>query len=161
MRDLNKILTDNKISKPNPNPIGVLTTENRNKWATLRKHLLKISSDNEKSMNLIDSALFCINLDDTTYNVDNDDDNISLVRNFLHSNGENRWFDKSLSVIITKDGISGINFEHSWGDGVAVLRYFNEIYKETIERPFVHPNDIIPEQLNAFNDTDDVQFIGE
>ncbi|XP_058056440.1 carnitine O-palmitoyltransferase 2, mitochondrial-like [Anopheles bellator] len=34
---------------------------------------------------------------------------------------------------------AGINFEHSWGDGVAVLRYFQEIFKETTKAPFVHP----------------------
>lgn len=33
-----------------------------------------------------------------------------------------------------------MNFEHSWGDGVAVLRYFNEVWKETTEKPFVHPD---------------------
>lgn len=76
-------------------------------------------------------------LDDTTFNLD---DTVPMVKNFLHGDGNgNRWFDKSFSVIISKDGTAGINFEHSWGDGVAVLRYFNEIYKETIENPFVHP----------------------
>ena len=35
---------------------------------------------------------------------------------------------------------SGINFEHLWGDGVAVLRYFQEIFKETTEAPYIHPH---------------------
>ena len=52
----------------------------------------------------------------------------------------NRWFDKSFSVILTKDGRASVNFEHSWGDGVAVLRYFNEVWKETTTKPFVHPD---------------------
>ena len=30
--------------------------------------------------------------------------------------------------------------EHAWGDGVAVLRYFNEIFKETTEKPLAHPD---------------------
>ena len=34
-----------------------------------------------------------------------------------------RWADKSFSIIVQKDGRSTVNFEHSWGDGVAVLRY--------------------------------------
>lgn len=51
-----------------------------------------------------------------------------------------RWFDKSFSLIVTKDGVSGINFEHSWGDGVAVLRFFQDIYNETTTNPFVHPD---------------------
>ena len=45
-----------------------------------------------------------------------------------------------MSVILTKSGRTSVNFEHSWGDGVAVLRYFNEVFDETTKRPFVHPD---------------------
>lgn len=34
-------------------------------------------------------------------------------------------------MVITADGYAGINFEHSWGDGVAVLRYFNDIHRDS------------------------------
>lgn len=44
-------------------------------------------------------------------------------------------------MIVTKDGTSAVNFEHSWGDGVAVLRFFNEIYKDSLNKPYVHPTD--------------------
>lgn len=50
-----------------------------------------------------------------------------------------RWFDKSISLLVAKDGTAAISFEHSWGDGVAVLRYFNEIYADSIASPFIHP----------------------
>ena len=40
-----------------------------------------------------------------------------------------RWFDKSFSLIVTKGGLSAVNFEHAWGDGVAVLRFFNEVWR--------------------------------
>lgn len=50
-----------------------------------------------------------------------------------------RWFDKSISLIISKDGYAAVNFEHSWGDGVAVLRYVQDIYKDSRENPFVTP----------------------
>jgi len=51
-----------------------------------------------------------------------------------------RWFDKCFTLIITKKGHSAINFEHSWGDGVAVLRYMIEIFKDTTTKPRVHPS---------------------
>lgn len=44
-----------------------------------------------------------------------------------------RWFDKSFNMITTKDGWAGLNFEHAWGDGVAVMRFFNEINKDSQE----------------------------
>lgn len=53
-----------------------------------------------------------------------------------------RWFDKSVSLLLSADGTAAINFEHAWGDGVAVLRYFNEIYKETLNRPFLNTDDL-------------------
>lgn len=41
---------------------------------------------------------------------------------------------------MTRSGITAVNFEHSWGDGVAVLRYFNEVFKDSTEKPHVHPD---------------------
>ena len=55
-----------------------------------------------------------------------------------------RWFDKCFSLVMDSAGQTAINFEHSWGDGVAVLRYFNEVYKDSTEQPHVHP-DTVPE----------------
>jgi carnitine O-acetyltransferase len=31
----------------------------------------------------------------------------------LHSNGHNRWFDKSIQLIVCENGKAGINMEHS------------------------------------------------
>lgn len=33
-----------------------------------------------------------------------------------------------------------MNFEHAWGDGVAVLRYVQDIYKDSITNPVVTPS---------------------
>lgn len=120
---------------PNEFPVAVLTTENRNVWASLRKHIMKLGNGN--SLRLIDSALFAISLDEQKFD---ETQPIPMIKNMLYENGNNRWYDKSFSLIVAKDGTAGLNFEHSWGDGVAVLRYFNEIYKETINNPFAHPN---------------------
>ncbi|XP_053673314.1 carnitine O-palmitoyltransferase 2, mitochondrial [Anopheles nili] len=128
-----RILSDGK--PPAGDPLGLLTTENRDTWAAARTHLGQLG-DNEKSLALVDSALFCLCLDESTIDPNNP---IPAIRNFLFGDGTNRWFDKSFSLIVAKDGTAGINFEHSWGDGVAVLRYFNEIFKETTTAPFAHP----------------------
>ncbi|XP_041861554.1 carnitine O-palmitoyltransferase 2, mitochondrial [Melanotaenia boesemani] len=113
-------------------PLGVLTSENRDVWAGLRDKL--ISAGNSEDLRLVDSALFCLCLDDESMR-----DHIHISHNMLHGDGCNRWYDKSFSIIVTKDGQAAINFEHSWGDGVAVLRFQNEIFKDTTEKPLVHP----------------------
>ena len=35
------------------------------------------------------------------------------ARNFFHGNGYNRWFDKSVQIIVTDSAIVGANVEHS------------------------------------------------
>jgi len=51
-----------------------------------------------------------------------------------------RWFDKCFTLIVTKSGRSAVNFEHSWGDGVAVMRYIIELVRDTTTKPTVHPS---------------------
>lgn len=121
---------------PSEHPLGALTTQNRRVWAAARNHLVSVTARNADSLKAIDSALFCLNLDNVTIDESNP---VPTIRNFLFDECRNRWYDKSLSVIVDKSGTTGINFEHSWGDGVAVLRYFNEIYKDMSNKPFVTP----------------------
>lgn len=111
-------------------PIGVLTAENRDKWAEIRGKLESLG--NQETLAAIDSALYCIALDDTD---SHDPDKLSA--NFLHGDPRNRWFDKNNTVIVNKNGQAAVNFEHSWGDGVAVIRFFNEIYDDSVKHQFV------------------------
>ncbi|XP_076178681.1 carnitine palmitoyltransferase 2 [Ptiloglossa arizonensis] len=131
---LNSILEDDKPA--NKSPIGVLTTAERNLWANTREYISKVG--NQDFLQKIDSAIVMMILDDACFGTDYN----KLIATFLHADGTNRWFDKSFSLIVTKDGYAGINFEHSWGDGVAVLRYFNDIKDDISKQPRFHPNDV-------------------
>ncbi|XP_020648863.2 carnitine O-palmitoyltransferase 2, mitochondrial isoform X1 [Pogona vitticeps] len=118
--------------------LSLLTTEERNTWATLRQEL--VLKGNEENLKKIDSAVFCLCLDNTSPKNETE-----LAHCFLHGYGFNRWFDKSFSLIVTSDGTAGINFEHSWGDGVAILRFINEVYRDSTEHPA-----LVPEASPAF-----------
>jgi len=120
---------------PAEHPLGYLTSENRDKWAAARQLL---EQDNREQMEAIDGALFNLVLDDVTTG----DDRQKITKTFLHGNGANRWFDKSFSLIVAADGNAAINFEHSWGDGVAVMRFFNEVLKDSTEKATVLPNNL-------------------
>lgn len=139
LANLSKILNDNTPKAEYP--LGVLTTQNRDEWAKQRIHLEEIG--NHDVLRKIDTAIFNLVLDDVTI----ENNKHKMLSEFLHSDGTNRWFDKSFSLIVTKDGVAGVNFEHSWGDGVAVLRFFQDIYAETITKPFVSP-DLKPSSNN-------------
>ena len=67
----------------------------------------------------------------------------------LHGDGRNRWFDKSFHYIVLPSGRAALNFEHSWGDGVAVLRCFNEVYDAStaMSTPSPVPAKAMPVQI--------------
>jgi carnitine O-palmitoyltransferase 2 len=113
-------------------PIAVLTCEERDIWAAVRQDLEVKNSDVLKK---IDSAIFILCLDDEDCSTP-----VSLAHSLLHGNGWNRWLDKSLSMIVDKAGRTALNFEHSWGDGVCVLRFMNEVYADSMKSTF-QPNE--------------------
>lgn len=139
---LQEVMRLDAARDPSAYPIGVLTAGQRDVWARTREHLLNgISPMNAHLLeNEVDAALFCVCLDSRDDPVYDENNPLPLFRHMLAGSGRNRWFDKSVSLLVSADGTAAVNFEHSWGDGVAVLRYFNEIYKDTIEHPFVHPD---------------------
>ena len=68
-------------------PVGILTTENRDKWATCRQHL--VSLGNGETLTLIDGSIFNLVLDDTD-EFSNRDILSNIARQFMHSDGVNR-----------------------------------------------------------------------
>ena len=64
-------------------PLGVLTSEDRNVWADVRAKLEALG--NKEALNVIDTALYCIALDDL-----DSDDHEALSHNFLHGPSQNR-----------------------------------------------------------------------
>lgn len=126
-----------KVDEIAKSSFGVLTTENRRVWYGLRKNMNN-DPTNKEILKIIDSALFCLVLD----NVEIGDDSKRLATNFLCGESKldngvqvgtctNRWYDK-LQLIITKDGKCGINFEHTGVDGHTVLRFASDIYTDSI-----------------------------
>lgn len=47
------------------------------------------------------------------------------------ANSGNRWFDKSLQLIVSRDGAVGANFEHTPADGGAVVSILDQVYAAT------------------------------
>ena len=127
---------DLDYSNPDAPPLGALTTLDRDSWAVAREHLMQHPT-NAETLKTIDSALFvlCLEHDQPTTKED-------VQRCYIHGDARNRWFDKSFSIIVLPDGNATINFEHAWGDGVAVIRFFNEVYQESTGSPAVDPADI-------------------
>ncbi|GIY17479.1 carnitine O-acetyltransferase [Caerostris darwini] len=120
-------------------PVGLLTTENRQTWAKLRHKLLKCNV-NSVSLSCIENCLFVVCLDDGTRTVPSystirkDSTTLELTTmagHLLHGSGTdagtaNRWYDKFLQAVITRDGVVGFVIEHSPSEGITVLRFIEE-----------------------------------
>lgn len=113
--------------------IASLTTLDRDNWAKLHKHL-STKLDNKIQMKEIDSALFCVSIENSA----SINDNLQWKLLFA-GDGINRWFDKSLTVAIDYDGTVALSLEHSWGDGRMAVRLVDEIYNDITSSPFITP----------------------
>ena len=132
-------------------PIGALTSDDRNKWAHVREEL-ELDPKNRASLNVIDSAIFVVCLDDETADFTSQEAVTAMGRQFLHGDPKksNRWWDKSFSLLVSKNGYLSCNFEHSWGDGVAVMRWVNDVWNtasEKIEAPLAERATEAPQEI--------------
>lgn len=94
---------------------GVLTTLKRHEWAPVREDLIRAHKNNREALEAVESALFMVCLDDAAPSGAVEAGRLLLCEN-------NRWYDKTLQIIVFRDGQAGINFEHSHLDGLPMTR---------------------------------------
>eukprot|EP00049_Salpingoeca_infusionum_P025481 m.19654 g.19654 ORF g.19654 m.19654 type:complete len:665 (+) comp8060_c0_seq2:89-2083(+) len=143
---------------------GLGTTLGRDEWAVLRKKVMDSSATNAASVDAISSALFAVCLEHesvgaapmTPLEETTNEQYTDLTEAMLYGKGRNRWFDKSFQLIVAKNAKAAVNFEHSWGDGVAVLRYFNEIYAESAKNAAATPVAGVEPKKLEFDFSDDI-----
>ncbi|KAM3956159.1 choline acetyltransferase [Aphomia sociella] len=106
--------------------VGLLTSMNRDQWAKAREQLIK-DENNRMNLELISRSLCILCLDEAGGDrADADEDTNAMLR-AMHGAGTahhsaNRWFDKTVQLIISSDGTVGMCYEHSAAEGVAVVR---------------------------------------
>jgi carnitine O-acetyltransferase len=130
LRNLQAIISDadkTPRSEVARTAMGVLSTENRKTWSSLRS-TLSHDRNNASCLHIVDNALFVVCLDDATPPNLADLCNTFLCGTYDLDAGvqigtcTNRWYDK-LQIIVCADGSAGINFEHTGVDGHTVLRF--------------------------------------
>jgi len=104
-----------------PNP-SVFTTLPRTDWFKEREKLM-MRSQNRDSLMQIEKALFHLVLDENSPETLSAETHLSLC-----GNGFNRWFDKSMTLIIYENGLSGANIEHTSVDATLPSRALEFIF---------------------------------
>jgi carnitine O-acetyltransferase len=100
--------------------LGVFTSSDRDVWSENYKMLVDVGGEDiKRAMQKIESAAFMICLDDQ--------DDLTLKERanaYWHGNPKimtNRWFDKTIQVIVQKNGKVGLCGEHAMSDGMPMV----------------------------------------
>ena len=120
------------VHDPSPapsHPVNYLTATDRDSWADAREKLMS-NAHNARALEKIESALFVLCLD-----VSQPDTKLDRLDTFLHNYGANRWFDKSLQIVVTPSAEAGVSFEHSCCDGGPLVSFMNKVYRDSLSSP--------------------------
>jgi len=113
-------------------PVGILTTLDRNTWGKVYAELTA-DEHNEKVINSIQRSIFALCLDQLS-GKSTKNWRSSFALTCLHGGGSNsntgnRWFDKTVQMVVDQDGGVGLVYEHSPAEGPPIAALLDHIYK--------------------------------
>ncbi|CAI2354007.1 unnamed protein product [Caenorhabditis sp. 36 PRJEB53466] len=100
--------------------VAALTHDTRDSWSKNRQRYFLGNEKNAKILKEIESAVFFLSLDeneDYGYEAERPEVLNNFLANMLSGDGTNRWVDKSLNYICSKNARCGGTTEHSIADG--------------------------------------------
>ncbi|XP_030371641.1 choline O-acetyltransferase, partial [Scaptodrosophila lebanonensis] len=147
------VLSDAPCLPAKPAPVGLLTAEPRTRWAQDRAALAASDERNQRNLELIETALVVLCLDEPlalnfnargfsgatpSVHMAGERDETNMAHEMIHGGGSeynsgNRWFDKTMQLIICTDGTWGLCYEHSTSEGIAVVQLLEKIYKHIVD----------------------------
>lgn len=106
--------------EPSGEGVSALTTEERTRWAKTREHLMSLDPANESILEIIQSSLFVVSLDDSKpYATPENYSPITLQA--LTGDPTIRWGDKSYNYLSFADGTFGSNCDHAPYDAMILI----------------------------------------
>ncbi|CAG9766802.1 unnamed protein product [Ceutorhynchus assimilis] len=176
-------ILDDAPCQSNITPVGILTGWKRALWAEAREDLMR-DEKNRRNLELIEKSLLIVCLDEAlpaSFNcrlqkggkgfMAGNRDESNLAHQMIHGGGfqfnsANRWFDKTVQLIISGDGACGLCYEHSMAEGVAVIQLIENLWKQAELLPTASevPSNVgshlpPPEKLEWFLEATDLKRI--
>ena len=117
-------------------PVGILTAASRSFWALARDTLMSNHEINKDNLQLIEKSLMVVCLDEPVTVDSTERDETNMLKQMLHGcgsemNSSNRWFDKTIELIVSNDGVCGLCYEHSPAEAPVVIKLIEEAFKTT------------------------------
>ncbi|NXK47037.1 CPT1A palmitoyltransferase, partial [Chauna torquata] len=121
-QQMQRILDDDSEPQAGEEKLAALTAGDRIPWAKARQAYFS-RGKNKQSLDAVEKAAFFVTLDDVEQGYRKDDPARSLdayAKSLIHGRCYDRWFDKTFTLIVFKNGKMGLNAEHSWADAPIV-----------------------------------------
>ncbi|TVK72986.1 Carnitine O-acetyltransferase [Bagarius yarrelli] len=152
----------NTFPQPNEEPIGILTSNHRDRWGKAYTNLLK-DKTNMISVQEIQRSIFTVCLDAPMPQVSNEMYHTQAAVQMLHGGGSqwnsgNRWFDKTLQFIIGEDGTCGVIYEHAPAEGPPIVALIDHVVEYTKKSEMIYTPTVLhpmPRKLH-FNITPEI-----
>eukprot|EP00123_Amoebidium_parasiticum_P017007 comp23677_c0_seq2/m.40532 comp23677_c0_seq2/g.40532 ORF comp23677_c0_seq2/g.40532 comp23677_c0_seq2/m.40532 type:complete len:796 (-) comp23677_c0_seq2:437-2824(-) len=111
-----RIIEESKTMTPTATEahIAALTAGDRTKWYEARRQLFS-HGINKYSLDMIEKAICVLIFDDSK-----PEDATAQGYASIHGKGYDRWFDKSINIIVYANGKTGLNCEHAWADAPVI-----------------------------------------
>jgi len=129
---------------PSEAPIGILTSEERDRWASLRCKLIAAHPDNEASLHAVESAMFLLVLEGTCPEALE-----AQAKTMFLGDGRNRWFDKSFQLIVFDNACAGVNVEGSWADAPVASHLFGFMHDHENMARLARPSSKTPSKCSS------------
>ncbi|OPJ79368.1 hypothetical protein AV530_014181 [Patagioenas fasciata monilis] len=112
-----RILDDPSPPQPGEERLAALTAGERVPWAEARARFFS-HGKNKVSLDAIERAAFFLTLDEDEHGYVAGQEGCmdAYAKSLLHGHCYDRWFDKSFTLVVYKNGKLGCNAEHSWAD---------------------------------------------
>uniref|UniRef100_H2W9P4 Carn_acyltransf domain-containing protein n=1 Tax=Caenorhabditis japonica TaxID=281687 RepID=H2W9P4_CAEJA len=138
-QQLQKVVSESET--PNPHPVGIVSSDLRDKWANVYTTLKK-DINNLQSIETVEKALFVVCLDKASeppvgYTEKDEQSRQALHGGGSKSNSLNRWFDKTIQFVIGTNGYTGMTYEHTPAEGPPVGALMDYICDQITGNAFV------------------------
>ncbi|KAJ6651521.1 hypothetical protein lerEdw1_020856 [Lerista edwardsae] len=112
-----RILDDPSPPQPGEEKLAALTAGDRVPWAEARVKYFS-QGKSKVALDCIDRAVFFLTLDEDAHAYDQErpESLDQYAKSLLHGRCYDRWFDKSFTLVVYRNGKLGGNAEHSWAD---------------------------------------------
>ncbi len=115
-------------ARPPAVELGIFTSSNRDDWAKARSELIRMGGTAmSDALEVLESGAILLCMDDQS-----PVSRAECANSYWHGDhmaGANRWFDKSVQIIVTDNAKAGLTGEHSMMDGMPMISLANHVTK--------------------------------